>query len=144
MRVTQPAIHDIAISGPFHCLEAVIPNFLLRLCESTSGIEAFEETTETAHLLNQVEYIIALLDSDPSTTIIVELLRMKNAEMMARLPCPVYNVICAKLYLGEAGQSRAGMEGCMAVEEMEIMGCFASLESARVFARQVLEEKAGE
>ncbi|KAG6357371.1 hypothetical protein INS49_013248 [Diaporthe citri] len=53
LRTSIPAIHDITISGPFHVLEAALPNLRLRLAESSEATEVFNAVTENGRLLNQ-------------------------------------------------------------------------------------------
>ena len=96
LRTEIPHLHDIAISGPFHCIEAVFPNFLQKVAQTRIGMEGFEQATESGNLMSQFYYLTAPLDVDPLKTFVIDLIRIRNAKVMAHLPCPVYNVVCAK------------------------------------------------
>ena len=106
-------------------------------------MKTFEEAAEMGIRTNQFHYITAPLNSNPEKKITIELLRLKNAEMMARLPGPVYNVIASKPSLRE-GNLWVTVKGAAALEEMDVEGCFPTTDAAETFASQLLGEKLSE
>ena len=144
LKTTLPSWHDIAISGPFHCLEAVFPNLCVRLADTKACEAAFEKHTQDGRLINQFLRLSAPLTSDPTKTIVIELLRMENPSMAARLPGPAWNVTYGE-FLGldeERGEPLAsGVMGAAATKELDILGSFASEAEAERSARRVLRER---
>lgn len=146
LRVERPEIHGIALCGPFHCIDAIFPNLCQYLNETQTGMQVFEEATKGATLINQFRRLVAPLDSDPSKTIIIEMISVKNAELMARLPCPVYNVLCCKPFRRGDGQGvrDTGIQRSVELESMDILGSFAAEGAAVTFAREILGENVKE
>lgn len=143
LRTSIPAIHDIAISGPFHVLEAALPNLLARLAESSEATELFNAATENGRLLNQFCHATGPIDEIPEHSVQVEMLRVRDAALRRSLPGPVYKVISAEPFLDPAGHfsqsPRPG--GGMCVEDMQIVGSFVSAAAARARANEVLDER---
>lgn len=104
LRTSIPAIHDITISGPFHVLEAALPNLRLRLVESSEATQMFNAATENGQLLNQFCHARGPIDEIPEFFIEVELLPVHDAQLKRALPCPLYRVTSAEPFLDEAGQ----------------------------------------
>ncbi|KAG8161181.1 hypothetical protein KVR01_009445 [Diaporthe batatas] len=142
IRASIPAIHDIAISGPFHVLEATLPNLRLRIAESSEAYELFQAGTEKGQLLNQFSHVRGPVDRLPGHFIEVELQRVHDAPLKRALPCPVYRVSKAEPLLHEAGRPpespRPG--GGMCVEDLQVVGSYVSAADARARANEVLDE----
>lgn len=143
LRTSIPAIHDIAISGPFHVLEAALPNLLARLAESSEGTELFNAATEDGRLVNQFCHVTGPIDEIPEHAVHVELLRVRDIALRRCLPGPVYKVISVEPFLDAAGQfaqsPRPG--GGMCVEDMQLVGRYVSAADARARANEVLDEE---
>lgn len=143
LRTSVPAIHDVAISGPFHVLEAALPNLRLRLAESSEATEVFNAVTESGRLLNQFCHARGPIDEIPGHFVEVELLRVNDAQLKRVLPCPVYRVISSEPFLDAAGQpsqsSRPG--GGMCVEDMQLIGSYVSAATAKARANEVLDAR---
>lgn len=143
LRTSIPAIHDIAASGPFHVLEAALPNLRARLAESSEALELFNATTENGRLLNQFCHASGPIDEIPEHFIQVELLRVRDAPLRRSLPGPVYRVVSGEPVIDAAGQvsqsPRPG--GGMCVEDMQIVGSYVSAADARARANEVLDER---
>lgn len=143
LRTSIPAIHDIAVSGPFHVLEAALPNLRLRLAESSEALELFNATTENGRLVNQFCHASGPIDEIPEHCIQVELLRVRDAPLRRSLPGPVYRVVSSEPVTDAAGQfsqsPRPG--GGMCAEDMQIVGSYVSAADARARANEVLDER---
>lgn len=140
LRTSIPAFHDIAISGPFHVLEAALPNLLARLADSSEGTELFNAATENGRLLNQFCHVTGPIDGSPEHCLQVELLRVRDAALRRILPGPLYKVISAEPFLDAAGQfsqsPRRG--GGICVEDMQLVGSYVSAADARARANREL------
>lgn len=124
LRTSIPAIHDITISGPFHVLEAALPNLRLRLAESSEATEMYNAVTENGRLLNRFCHARGPIDEIPEHFVEVELLRVSDAGLKRALPGPVYKVISSEPFLDAAGQPSQSPRpgGGMCVEDMELVG----------------------
>lgn len=143
LRTSIPAIHDVTISGPFHVLEAALPNLRLRLAESSEATEVFNAVTENGRLLNQFCHARGPIDEIPEYFIEVELLRVSDAPLKRALPCPVYRVISSEPFLNAAGQPSQSPRpgGGMCVEDMQLIGSYVSAAAAKARANQVLDAR---
>ncbi|KAK7702358.1 hypothetical protein SLS64_009650 [Diaporthe eres] len=143
LRASIPAIHDIAISGPFHVLEAALPNLRLRLAESSEATEVFNAVTENGRLLNQFCHARGPIDEIPEYFIPVELLRVSEAQLKRALPCPVHRVISSEPFLDAAGQPAQSPRpaGGMCVEDMQLIGSYVSAAAAKARVNQALDAR---
>lgn len=143
LRTSIPAIHDITISGPFHVLEAALPNLRLRLAESSEATEVFNAITENGRLLNQFCHARGPIDEIPEYFIEVELLRVNDAQLKRRLPCPVYKVISSEPFLDSGGQPSQSPRpgGGMCVKDMQLIGSYVSAAAAKARANELLDAR---
>ena len=144
LRLTRPEDHDVIIVGPFAPIEDVIHALFPALTMTSAGMDAFGIDTEGAQLLYKFSSLTAPLDSDPSKTIMIELIRMKNAAMVARLPLgPTWNVFVAQHFQpgtwAEVEARAAANEAPL--EKNGVLGCFATFEEARDCTVRFLQSK---
>lgn len=140
VRASIPAIHDIAISGPFHVLEATLPDLRLWIAESSTAYEIFKDVTEDGRFLNQFCHAQGPIDESPEHFILVELLRVHDAQLKRALPCPVYRVTVAEPLLDEAGKPSTRPCGGACVEDLQVVGSYVSAADAKARANEVLDE----
>lgn len=143
LRTSIPAIHDITISGPFHVLEAALPNLRLRLAESSEATEVFNAVTENGRLLNQFCHARGPIDEIPEYFIEVELLRVSDSPLKRSLPGPVYKVISSEPFLDAGGQPsqlpRPG--GGMCLKDMQLVGSYVCAAAAKAKANELLDAR---
>ncbi|KAK2603299.1 hypothetical protein N8I77_009765 [Diaporthe amygdali] len=141
VRAIFPTIHHYTISGPFHVLEAALPNLRQRLSDSSQAMTAFNSATNNGHMLNQFCHVTGPLDADPAQHVMVELLRMDDAQLKRSLPCPVYNVIFSEPILDDSGRPGIAPSGNAALKDMQVIGSYLSVDAAIERANEALNER---
>ena len=159
LKICEPIIHDIAISGPFYPLSSVIPNIKGKLegrgCGITGSLAAFEDVfvKPGPDAIRQFEHFNAQL---PQGNILhIFLLKQKNATVARRLRekndeerVRVWNVISAEpdLAMMQADRSVCQIAGfehlprMKAMKEMDIENAFLTKNDAETFGRRLLED----
>lgn len=134
----------LAIAGPYIDITDVAADIAIRLQESPKGMEKFMAETEMCLLINQIRSVTGPLASDPSKSITIDIIHMKNPEMAARLPGPAFNVI------GHTPLSKGpnwdplnfDYASTHIPRQIDVLGCRATRKAAKKLARQILKERA--
>lgn len=102
---------------------------------------AFNSATKNGQILNQFCHVTGPLDADPAHHIMVELLRMDDAQLKRILPCPVYNVIFSEPILDASGRPGIAASGNAALKDMQVIGSYLSVDAAIERANEALNER---
>lgn len=116
----------------------------MNMQESSAAMAAFEELTEMGALTNRFYRVVGPLDEDPSQSIEIEMLRVKDAELKACLPRPVWNVTSSTMRVGSNGKINKNRLDAAHVEEMELEGSFWTKKDAYRAAKRALEREVRE
>ena len=140
LRTSTPHLHDITMSGPYTDLQEVHNQANHNFgTECEPGQNALQEFVRDGRPIGFI-HISSPINGDPNKTRRIELIRRTNAELAARFPCPVWNVVVSEPLLTAAGEPQPGAFDGVAMKSVDVHGSYFTKPAAMAAARKVLDD----
>lgn len=149
LRTSQPHVHDVTVSGPYHPIAMIRPQLMRRLSglsfsAFSSFFETFPENIEGEGPIGLSSWvqISGPLDDNPRHSVTVELICEHNPAMTRHLPKPVWRIMAMHREKLSPSEQRRFLQtyGYMPVQEVEICTSVATKDEAEAETRSYLEE----
>ena len=140
LRTSTPHLHDISVSGPYKDLNEVYHQANHNFgTECEPGQNALQEFVRDGRPIGFM-HISSPIDGDPNRIRRIELIRRTDAEIAARFPCPVWNVVVSEPLLTAAGKPHPGPFDSVAMKSMDVHGSYLTKPAAMAAAQTALED----